>query len=156
MPFVTMLAFILRETRSSWRIWSKRATRSDFCLIGLTLVAVGKLTVGGEDKRECCGFWSRLGDFPGGSDGISVCLQCRRPRLNPWVRKIPWRRKWQRTPIFLPGESHGWKSLAGYSPWSCKSRTRLSDFTFTFREEMLGVRSGRNGGGNQILSLFWR
>ena len=34
------------------------------------------------------------------------------------------------------------------------SHTRLSDFTFTFREEMLGVRSGRNGGGNQILSLF--
>ena len=49
-----------------------------------------------------------------------VCLQCRRPRFNPWVRKIPWRRAWQPTPIFLPGESHGQKSLAGYSPWGCK------------------------------------
>ena len=41
------------------------------------------------------------------------------------------RRKWQPTPVFLPGESHERKSLVGYSPWVAKSRTRLSDFTFT-------------------------
>ena len=46
-----------------------------------------------------------------------LCLQCRRHEFNPWVRKIPWRRKWQPTPVFLPGESHGQRSLAGYSPW---------------------------------------
>jgi hypothetical protein len=40
---------------------------------------------------------------------------CRR-QLDPWVRKIPWRRAWQPTPIVLPGESHGWRSLVGYSP----------------------------------------
>ena len=34
----------------------------------------------------------------------------------PWVGKIPWRRKWQPTPIFLPGESHGQRSLVAYSP----------------------------------------
>ena len=34
-----------------------------------------------------------------------ICLQCRRPRFHPWVRKIPWNRKWQPTPVFLPGES---------------------------------------------------
>ena len=39
--------------------------------------------------------------FPHGSDG-SVCLQCQRPGFDPWVRKIPWRRKWQPTPVFLP------------------------------------------------------
>ena len=38
-----------------------------------------------------------------------------RHRLDPWVRKIPWRRKWQPTPVFLPGESHGQRSLVGYS-----------------------------------------
>ena len=38
-----------------------------------------------------------------------------------------WRRKWQPTPVFSPRESHGQRSLAGYSPWDCKSRTRLSD-----------------------------
>ena len=37
-------------------------------------------------------------------------------RVDPWVGKIPWRRKWQPTPVFLPGKSHGQRSLAGYSP----------------------------------------
>ena len=43
----------------------------------------------------------------------SAC-QCRRPRFNPWIRKIPWRRKKQPTPVFLPGKSHGQRGLAGY------------------------------------------
>ena len=43
----------------------------------------------------------------------------------------PLGRAWQPTPVFLPGESHGQKSLAGYSPWVAKSRTQLSNFTFT-------------------------
>ena len=46
-----------------------------------------------------------------------ICLQCRRPGFNPWVRKIPWRREWLSTPVFLPGESHGQRSLAGYGSW---------------------------------------
>ena len=37
-------------------------------------------------------------------------------RFNPWVRMTPWRRAWQPTPVFLPGESHEQRSLAGYSP----------------------------------------
>ena len=45
------------------------------------------------------------------------CLKCRRPRFDPWVRKIPWKREWQPNPVFLPGEFHGQRSLAGYSPW---------------------------------------
>ena len=43
-----------------------------------------------------------------------------RPGFNPWVGKIPWRRKWQPTPVFLPGESHGRRRLVGYSPRGCK------------------------------------
>ena len=39
------------------------------------------------------------------------------PGFNPWVCKIPWRRKWQPTPVFLPEKSHGQRSLEGYSPW---------------------------------------
>ena len=47
---------------------------------------------------------------------------------------ISWRRKWQPTPVFFPGESHGRRSLVGYNPWGCKEyQTRLSDFTFTFK-----------------------
>ena len=52
---------------------------------------------------------------------IIKCLpQCGRPMFDPWVRKIPWRRKWQPTPVFLPGKFHGWRSLVGYSPWGRK------------------------------------
>ena len=40
--------------------------------------------------------------------------------FDPWVRKIPWRRKWQPTPVFYPGKSHRQRSLAGYSPWGHK------------------------------------
>ena len=54
--------------------------------------------------------------FPGGSDG-SVCLQCGRPGFDHWVRKNPWRRKWQPTPVLLPGKSYGQRSLVGYGPW---------------------------------------
>ena len=49
--------------------------------------------------------------------------QCRRRRrcgFDPWVRKIPWRRKWQPTPVFLPGESHGQRSLVGYTAYEVK------------------------------------
>ena len=42
-------------------------------------------------------------------------LQCRRTGFNPWVGKIPWKRKWKPTPVFLPGELHGQRSLVGYS-----------------------------------------
>ena len=52
-------------------------------------------------------------------------------RFNPWVGKIRWRRVWQPTPVFLLGESHGQRSLAGYSPRDLKSRTRLSALTRT-------------------------
>ena len=45
-----------------------------------------------------------------------------------WVGKIPWRREWQSNPVFLPGEFHGQRSLAGYSPGVPKNRTRLSDY----------------------------
>ena len=50
----------------------------------------------------------------------SICLQCRRPGFDPWVEKIPWRRKWQPTPVFLPGKFHRLRRLVGYSPWGCK------------------------------------
>ena len=49
--------------------------------------------------------------------GIESACQCRRRGFDHWVRKSPWRKKWQLTVIFLPGKSHGQRSLAGYSPW---------------------------------------
>ena len=57
----------------------------------------------------------------------------RETRGHPWAGKIPWRRKWQPTPVFLPGESHGRKSLVGYSPWGCKESdvTEATEHTHT-------------------------
>ena len=44
----------------------------------------------------------------------------KRRGFDPWVGKIPWRRAWQPTPVFLPEESHGERTLAGSNPWGCK------------------------------------
>ena len=57
--------------------------------------------------------------FPGGTSGKEPTYQFRRLKrheFDPWVRKISWRRKWQPTPVFMPGESHGQKNLVDYSP----------------------------------------
>ena len=55
------------------------------------------------------------------------------PGFDSWVRKIPWRRKWQPTPIFLPGKSHGWRSLVGYSPWGHKESDTTERLHFHFQ-----------------------
>ena len=60
----------------------------------------------------------------------STC-QCRRQAFSPWVGKIPWRRKWQPTPVFLSEESHGQRSLAGYSPRGLKK----SDMTERLKQQ---------------------
>ena len=87
-----------------------------------------------------------------------------------WVRDLgredPWRKKWQPTPVFLPGESHGRRSLVGYSPRVAKSWTRLSDFTFTFfsswrtsfRISVNASQEMKNSFRFSLLSLphFWR
>ena len=63
----------------------------------------------------------------------SAC-QCRRLKrcgFKPWVGKIPWSRKWQPTPVFLPGKFHGQRSLAGYSPWGLE-KSDMTEHTLTF------------------------
>ena len=59
--------------------------------------------------------------FPGGSVSKESFW------FNPWVGKIAWRKVWQTTPVFLPGEFHGQRSLAGYSPQGRKESARLGD-----------------------------
>ena len=54
-----------------------------------------------------------------------------RPRFNPWVRNIPWRREWKSTPVFLPGKCHGQRRLAGYSPWGRKKADMIERLTLT-------------------------
>ena len=73
--------------------------------------------------------------FPGGTSGKESTCQCRRHKrceFNLWVRRIPWRRAWQPTPVFLPGKPHEQRSLMGYSPWGSKRvRHDWSDLVYT-------------------------
>ena len=78
----------------------------------------------------------RVLGFPGSSEAEESGCQCRRHRFDPWVGKIPWRRKWQPTPVFLPGKSHGQTILAGYSP----SGLRESDTTERTHTHTLTLR----------------
>ena len=64
----------------------------------------------------------RVKGFPGNAseERAFQCKRRKRCEFDPWVGKIPWRGAWQPTPVFLPGESHGQRSLVGYSPQGCK------------------------------------
>ena len=75
--------------------------------------------------------------FPGGSDGKASACNVGDPGFNPWVGKIPWRGKWQPTPVLLPGKFHGQRSLVGYNPWG----RRESDTTERLHFYFLSVRS---------------
>ena len=66
---------------------------------------------------------------------LSVCLQCGRPGFDPWIGKIPWRRKWHPTPVLLPERSHGQRNLVGYSLWGRKE----SDMTEQLHFQMLNM-----------------
>ena len=88
---------------------------------------------------------SRLPSWPRSTDSACQCRRCRRCGFDPWVGKIPWKRKWQLTPVFLPGESHGQRSLAGYSPWAHKESATsepLSVHTHLNSVQSLGCPSG--------------
>ena len=61
-------------------------------------------------------WWASLVGFPGGSEVKASVSNVGKPGFDPWAGKIPWRRKWQPTPVFLLGEFLGWRSLVGYSP----------------------------------------
>ena len=77
--------------------------------------------------------------------------RCERHWFDPWFGEIPWRRVWQPTPIFLPGESHGQRSLAGYSPEGCKvsDTTEVSEHACTqeiiSQGQYLGLFQGKKG-----------
>ena len=73
--------------------------------------------------------------FPGHASGKKPTCQSRilkRCEFNPWVGKMSWRRAWQPTLVFLPGESHGQRSLVGYSPWGRKESHTTERLTFCF------------------------
>ena len=70
-------------------------------------------------------FWFVKAWFPGGSDGKASARNVW-PWFDLWGRKMPWRKKWQPTPILLPRKFHGWRSLVGYSLWGHKESDMTS------------------------------
>ena len=98
--------------------------------------------------------------FPGGSNGkesacnAADCLHGGRYKFDPWVSKIIWRREWLPTPVFLPGEPHAQRSLAGYSPWDHKELDMTERLTLSPSElgrwwgrcrDMHGLERGLEG-----------
>ena len=77
-----------------------------------------------------CPRWSSLV-----AQTIKHLPKCMRPGFNPWVRKIPWRKKWQPTPVSLPGKCHGQRSLVGYSPWGHKESDTTERLHFHFQRK---------------------
>ena len=87
----------------------------------------------GERVFSHCGKWEQIGTTSM-EVGASLVAQMvknlpamQETWFDPWVGKIPWRREWPHTPVFLPGEFQRQKSLVGYSPWGCKDQTRLNN-----------------------------
>ena len=77
--------------------------------------------------------------FPGGSDGKASACNAGDPGLIPGLGKIPWRRKWQPTPVLLPGKFHGQRSLVGYSPWGRKESDKTEQLHFTSLHSIWGL-----------------
>ena len=83
--------------------------------------------------------------FPGGASGKEPACQCWRHKkhgFDPWVRKIPWRRAWQPTLVFLPGESHGQRSLNGLQSMELQSQTRMKWLSVHALHQALGKFGG--------------
>ena len=78
------------------------------------------------------GIQSHTKGFPGDSDSKESACNVRGPMVHPWVGKIPWKKPCLPTPVFLPGEFHGQRSLAGYSPWDHKESDMTERLTLAF------------------------
>ena len=75
--------------------------------------------------------------FQGGSDGKESACNGGDLGSIPRLGRFPWRREWLPTPVFLPGKSHGQRSLAGYGPWVAKSRTRMKQLSTPARGDKI-------------------
>ena len=91
--------------------------------------------------------YTHVWGFPGGASCKEPTCQFRRPKrlgFHPWVGKIPWRRAWQPTPGFLPGESQGQRSLVGYRPWGHRESGTTEQHAHTLKEMLLFLHSTRD------------
>ena len=89
--------------------------------------------------------------FPGGLVVKNLSASAGNTGFNPWVRKIPWRREWPPTPVFLPGESHRQRSLAGYSPWGHKELDTTKRLTLSLSASISSSSASRS----QMQTIGW-
>ena len=84
---------------------------------------------------------------------LSVYLQCGRLGFDPWIGKIPWRRKQQSTPVLLPGKSHGQRSLVGYSLWGRKESDTTERLHFYFAKQRPHQAAPARVSGSSLVRL---
>ena len=138
-----MLLFYLGDFQTIWEWWrnmertlvldviTEHCTNSDSST--KWYVKINLNVIGNKEWRPTLVLTHCICRLPWWLRWLSICLQCGRPGFDPWVGKIPWRRKWQPTPVFLPGESQKRRSLAGYSPWGCKESDMTERLHFHFQ-----------------------
>ena len=120
------------QTQSRQKISSKRKNQGSRSTTCFYTIAKEKI----HPKRQLS-FSLRPLVFLGGvrdKEPTCQCRRCKRRGFYPWVGKIPWRRRWQPTPVFSSGESHGQRSLAGYGPQNCKDQDRTEATQHTQRQ----------------------
>ena len=118
---------IARKTRKFQKQWGERGPHLQKQDLQVTLLVWG--------LPRCCS----------GKESTSPCRRLRCVGSVPWVGKIPWRRKWQPIPVFLPGKSQGQRNLVGYSPWG---RTELDTAEPTHTRCLSGFQL--------LVSAIWR
>ena len=119
--------------------------RMAFCVWHICCWCVILYVIGSVQSLNCV----RLFAWTAACQAFGKVSACNRgdPGFDSWVRKIPWRRKWQPTLVLLPGEFHGLRSLVGYSPWSCKESDTTERLHFHFLSLLFDY--------SKNISLFW-
>ena len=103
--------------------------------------------------NELINTWELRMGLPRFSDKESPC-QCRICGFHPWVKKISWRRKWQPTPVFLPGKSHVQRNSVGYTPWGQKELDTTKEQQKELRLNLLSLHPTDSSYLNRYLSIL--
>ena len=106
------LPFVLKNTSLNWKLFATKMAKQNLW----KFLKIDWKNINTPEEEQSI----QIGGLPWWLSGKESACQCRKLRFDSWFRKIPWRRKWQPTPVFLPGKSHGQKGLESYSPWGHK------------------------------------
>ena len=121
--------------------WLRQGTQYQNCCLKGTekrqRVEVRSLVRGFLQQRLWRGWWGGCWRWGYTRTASALCFY-------PWVGKIPWRRQWQLTPVSVPGESHGQKSLAGYSPWDHKESDMTERLTLSLAWKLVATSMLQN------------